>query len=94
MKWVIGVLALLLSVFGAVPIGIAMAAGASAPAVAEQIRLDPCSAYTRTVAEVTTRATGSFHVPKWGTPRHQSLTSPALAIPAGVKALYLAAGAR
>ena len=97
MKWAIGLLALLLIVFGAVPIGITIAAVAAAPAVVEQLRLDPCSAYTQaTTAGLTATATstGSFELPRWGTPRHQSLTSPAQAIPAGVKALYVAAAAR
>ncbi len=33
-------------------------------------------------------------MPKWGTPRHQSLTSPAQTIPATIQTLYLAAAAR
>ena len=91
MKWAIGVCALLLIVFGAVPIGITIAAVAAAPAVVEQLRLDPCSAYTQTTTAGltgTAAGTGSFELPKWGTPRHQSITSPAQAIPARVKALY------
>lgn len=95
MKWGLGLLALILIVFGAVPIGILTTATVVvAPAVAEQIRLDPCSANTTDTTTTLTATTGQFSLPKWGTPRHQSLTSPAQTIPARVKALYLAAGTR
>jgi hypothetical protein len=100
MKWGIGVLALILIVFGAVPIGIlTIGAVIVAPAVAEQVRLDPCSAYTTStatgsamVAQAST--SGGFALPRWGTPRHQSLTSPAQTVPAPVMALYVAAASR
>ncbi len=96
MKWALGVIALGLVVFGAVPIGIlTMATVVVAPAVAEQIRLDPCSAYeTDTTTATLTATSGQFALPKWGTPRHQSLTSPAQQIPARIKALYVTAANR
>ena len=81
-----------------IPIGIlTLGAVMIAPAVAEQVRQDPCSAYdTATTLATTTNTTGTagFGLPKWGTPRHQSLTSPAQTIPATVKALYVAAADR
>jgi hypothetical protein len=95
MRWGLGLLALILVVFGAVPIGIlTMAAVVVAPAVAEQIRLDPCSAYNTDTTATLAATTGQFNLPKWGTPRYQSLTSPAQTIPTRVKALYVAAGNR
>lgn len=95
MRWGLGLLALILVVFGAVPIGILiMATVVVAPAVAEQIRLDPCSAYDTDTTTTLASTTGTFALPKWGTPRYQSLTSPAQTIPARIKALYVAAGNR
>ncbi|MEA5118464.1 MAG: lytic transglycosylase domain-containing protein, partial [Propionicimonas sp.] len=76
---------------------ITMTAALVTPAVAEQIRIDPCSAYA---SHVTTAVPGAaedgsgFDLPRPGTPRQQSLHSPAQAIPARIKALYLAAAAR
>jgi hypothetical protein len=78
-----------------IPIGaIALTTAVVAPAVAEQVRIDPCSAYPdQTNLDLTggEEAGVGFELPKWGSPRHQSLTSPAQTIPAAVKRLYLAA---
>lgn len=88
------ILALILGV----PIGaIAVATAVVAPAVAEQVRIDPCSAYpSETPSDVTggEEAGVGFKLPKWGSPRQQALHSPAQAIPARIKALYVAAGRR
>ncbi len=93
MRWLLATLTLNLIVFGAIPIGIlTIGAVMVAPAVAEQVRQDPCSAYDTTPLAATTRTNG-FALPKWGTPRHQSLTSPAQTIPATIKALYVTAAA-
>jgi len=71
MRWGLGMLAILLVLFGAVPIGIlTMATVVVAPAVAEQIRLDPCTAYTADTAATLAAPTGQFALPKWGTPRY------------------------
>lgn len=95
MRWGLGLLVLILVVFGAVPISIlTMATVVVAPAVAEQIRRDPCSAYDTDTTTTLAAAPGQFSLPKWGTPRHQSLTSPAQTIRAPIKALYVAAGNR
>ena len=94
MRWLVATLILSLIVFGAIPIGIlTIGAVMVAPAVAEQVRQDPCSAYDTTTTLAATTRTSGFALPKWGTPRHQSLTSPAQTIPAAVKALYVAAAA-
>ncbi len=72
----------------------AMGAIVITPAVAEQIRIDPCSAFPeQTNATVAGAEEGGigFVLPKPGSPRHQSLTSPAQAIPARIKSLYVAA---
>jgi hypothetical protein len=93
-RWLVATLILSLIVFGAIPIGIlTIGAVMVAPAVAEQVRQDPCSAYDTTTTLAATTRTSGFALPKWGTPRHQSLTSPAQTIPAAVKALYVAAAA-
>lgn len=96
MRWTLGTLTLILTVLGAIPIGIiTIGTVVVTPAVAEQVRLDPCSAYdTTTTLSATTTSTPSFGLPKWGSPRYQSLHSPAQAIPARIKQLYLAAAAR
>lgn len=95
MRWGLGLLALILIVFGAIPIGIlTMATVVVAPAVAEQIRLDPCSAYDTDTTTTLAATTDQFTLPKWGTPRYQSLSSPAQTIPARIRALYVAAGNR
>ncbi|HEY3407573.1 MAG TPA: lytic murein transglycosylase [Propionicimonas sp.] len=76
---------------------ITMGAVVITPAVAEQIRIDPCSAYTdQTNIDVTggEEAGVGFALPKWGNPRHQSLHSPAQTIPARIKALYVGAANR
>ena len=93
MRWLPATLILSLIVFGAIPIGIiTMGAVAITPAVAEQVRLDPCSTYdTATTLSATTSDTASFGLPKWGSPRYQSLRSPAQAIPARIKTLYVTA---
>ena len=88
---------ILLLVLG-VPIGaIAIMTAVVAPAVAEQVRIDPCSAYpNQTAIDVTggEEAGVGFRLPKWGSPRQQSLHSPAQAIPTRIKNLYVAAGRR
>lgn len=95
MKATLSLLAFTLVMFGAVPIGIlTMATVVVAPAVAEQILLDPCSAYTADTTTTLAATSGTFSLPKWGTPRYQSLTTPAQTIPARIKALYVAAGNR
>ena len=93
MRWLPATLILSLIVFGAIPIGIiTMGAIAITPAVAEQVRLDPCSAYdTATTLSATTITPAAFGLPKWGSPRYQSLHSPAQAIPARIKTLYATA---
>ena len=61
------------------PIGVVMIGTvAVAPAIAEQIRIDPCSAYDTTTADSAhlSHSSSSFGLPTWGTPRHQSLSSP------------------
>jgi hypothetical protein len=76
---------------------ITMGAVVVTPAVAEQIRIDPCSAFTdQTNVNVAGAEEGGvgFELPKWGSPRHQSLTSPAQAIPARIKDLYVAAAGK
>ena len=87
-----GVLAFLLGV----PIlVVTMAAVVVTPAVAEQIRIDPCSAFPEQANVAVSGAEEGgigFELPKWGNPRHQSLRSPAQTIPARIKALYVAAG--
>ena len=91
---VVAVIMLLVIPFGIILIGVVVVV----PAVNEQIRRDPCSAYdtTANTALLSNQggATTTFSLPKWGTPRHQSMTSPAQTIPAGVKTLYVAAAAR
>lgn len=81
-----------------VPIGaVAIATAVVAPAVAEQIRIDPCSAYPdQTNTDITggEEAGVGFELPKWGNPRYQSLRSPAQTIPTHIKSLYVAAGRR
>ena len=96
MKWLGWSLVLTLFVFGGIPIGIiAMGTVAIAPAVAEQIRLDPCSSFDPTaLAANSTTPAGSFALPRWAAPRHQSVSSPAQNIPARIKALYVAAASR
>ncbi|PKQ24859.1 MAG: hypothetical protein CVT65_00620 [Actinobacteria bacterium HGW-Actinobacteria-5] len=99
MKWVGLSVALALVVFLGIPIGIiTVGVVAVAPAVQEQIRQDPCSAYdtaaTTLSATSSTASSSSFELPRWGTPRHQSLSSPAQSIPARVKTLYVAAANR
>jgi transglycosylase-like protein with SLT domain len=97
MKGLCAVLGLVLIMMLGVPIGlVTFTAVLIAPAISEQIRLDPCSAYDTTTTHLTIRraTTSIVELPRWGTPRHQSLRSPAQAIPAKVKKLYLAAAAR
>lgn len=94
MRWAAGLVGLTLIVFGAIPIGmVALLAVAVTPAVAEQIRLDPCSAYLAGDPAAASRFTG-FELPRWGSPRHQSRHSPAQTVPVQVKALYRAAAER
>ncbi|MCB0893004.1 MAG: hypothetical protein KDB51_14510, partial [Propionibacteriaceae bacterium] len=71
---------------------ITVGTAAVVPAITEQVRLDPCSAIdpssATTTAHLSTSPTTGFSLPKWGSPRHQSLHSAAQTIPATVKALY------
>lgn len=99
MNWLISVLALALIAFG-IPVGlIAQAALLLTPAVAEQVRQDPCSATepstnaSLTVAGAREGGVG-FDLPRWGTPQHQSVRSKVQSIPIDVKRLYLAAANR
>jgi len=98
MKLLAWLLAPILVVAVGVPLGaVAITAAVVAPAVAEQIRIDPCSAYpdqTNVAVSGGEEDGVGFELPKWGSPRHQSLTSPAQTIPAGVKKLYLAAATK
>lgn len=98
MKWLVGVLGLSIVSLVAIPISvIVMSTVIVAPAVAEQVREDPCSAFTDQVNVDVAGGEESgvgFELPKWGSPRQQSLHSPAQAIPAPIKALYVAAGKR
>lgn len=76
---------------------ITMAAVVATPAVAEQIRIDPCSIYTD---QTNVPAPGAeegglgFALPRPGSPRNQSLHSPAQAIPGRIKSIYQAAAQR
>ncbi len=98
MKLLTFILGPVLALAQGAPIGaIAIVTTVVAPAVAEQIRIDPCSAYTdQTNIDVLggEEAGVGFELPKWGTPRHQSLHSSAQVIPAGIKRLYVAAAGR
>ena len=98
MKWLVGLLSTSLLAVFAIPLGIViLMTSVVTPAVAEEIRENPCSAFTdQTDTEVTggEEAGVGFELPKWGSPRYQSLHSPAQSIPARIKALYVAAGDR
>jgi hypothetical protein len=91
-------LAPVLAVLIGVPVGtIAIATTVVAPAVAEQVQIDPCSAYPDLEPVDVTggeEAGVGFRLPRPGRPRHQSVHSPAQTIPARIKALYVAAGRR
>ncbi len=95
MKWIGGLTALALTVFLGIPVGVITMTGAAiVPAIAEQIREDPCSAFddqTNTAVTGGEEAGVGFTLPKWGSPRYQSLHSPAQSIPARIKTLYVAA---
>lgn len=83
----------------AIPVGgIAFMTAAIAPAVDEQVRIDPCTAYPSNNASLTVPGAQEggvgFDLPKPGRPRHQSLTSPAIPIPTRILRLYKAAAAR
>ena len=76
---------------------ITTAAAVVTPAVAEQIRIDPCSDYpdqTNVTAPDAEEGGLGFALPRPGSPRYQSLRSPAQTIPGRIKALYLAAAQR
>ena len=96
MKVLAWLFAPMLAIALGVPIGaVAITATVVAPAVAEQIRIDPCSAYPdQTNVDVSggEEAGVGFELPKWGTPRYQSLHSPAQPIPGRIKQLHVAAG--
>ena len=98
MKGVAVAVAALLLFLVALPVGIlTVGVAAVVPAMIEQVRLDPCSAVNTnsTTAHLSTSATtAGFSLPKWGSPRHQSLHSPAQQIPARIRALYMAAANR
>jgi hypothetical protein len=98
MKFLAWAFAPILAVVIGVPIGaIAIATTVVAPAVAEQIRVDPCSAYPdQTNVDVIggEEAGVGFALPKWDSPRYQSLHSPAQTIPVQIKKLYVAAANR
>lgn len=67
------------------------------PAVAEQIRIDSCSAFpdqANVTAPGAEEGGLGFELPRPGKPRHQSLTSPARTIPSRIKSLYLAAATK
>jgi hypothetical protein len=98
MKLLTLLLAPVLAVLVGAPLGaVALTATVIAPAVAEQVRIDPCSAYPD---QVNLPVPGGeedgvgFELPKWGSPRYQSLSSPAQTIPNAVKKLYLAAAGK
>lgn len=94
MRWLAVLILAVAVLLAGVPLGAAaLAAAIIAPAVAEQIRQDPCSAHDTATTLSATIAAG-FALPKWGSPRHQSLISPAQTIPAPIRQLYVAAGAR
>jgi cell wall-associated NlpC family hydrolase len=93
----VGLVTVLTFLLGVPILVITMGAIVITPAVAEQIRIDPCSAYAdQTNIDVTggEEAGVGFALPKWGTPRFQSLHSPAQTIPTRIKALYVAAANR
>ena len=86
----------------AVPLGAAVLVTViAAPAVAEQLRQDPCSYLTATESTALATSPGtnstagtSVGLPQVGTPRRASLRNLPLPIPAGIKTLYLAAASR
>ncbi len=92
MKPVVWLTALaVLAVLG-VPLGLAaMTAAVAAPALVEQLRIDPCS-YLST--DVTTTPAPSGALPLVGTPRRASLHNPALPMPTRIRNLYVQAAAR
>lgn len=93
MKWAAGLLGLWLIVFVGIPVGVIITGTViAAPAVAYQIKLDPCSAYLSGDPNAAAQF-GPFSLPKPGSPRYQSLHSPAQPIPARIKSLYVAAAA-
>lgn len=96
LTWVVA--AVLLFIMAASVGMITVGTAAVVPAITEQVRLDPCSAIdpssATTTAHLSTSPTTGFSLPKWGSPRHQSLHSAAQTIPATVKALYGAAANR
>lgn len=69
MKWAIAAVVAALLIFGALPLGLVTAITVvAAPVVAEQIRLDPCSAHTTTTPNPTT-APGDHHPTPTVSPR-------------------------
>ena len=91
-------LAGLLVLLAAVPLGAAVLVTViAAPAVAEQLRLDPCSYLSGSLATANTTATESGTaegLPSVGSPRRASLRNPPLPVPARIKNLYAAAATR
>ncbi len=73
----------------AVPLGLAViTAAVAAPALKEQLRIDPCSYLANGQAATTSG------LPAVGSPRRASLHNPPLSIPARIRALYVSAAAR
>jgi len=76
----------------AVPLGAAvLVTVVAAPAVAEQLRQDPCSYLEE---GTTTAPSVTQSLPPVGSPRRASLRNPPLAIPGAIRALYEKAAAR
>ena len=95
MKPLAWALASLLLLLGAVPLGAAVLVTViAAPAVAEQLRQDPCSYLSGTEAAALPTGSGTAGLPAGGSPRRASLRNPSVSIPAGIKALYVRAAAQ
>lgn len=93
LAWAIASLLLLL---GVVPLGAAVLVTViAAPAVAEQLRQDPCSYLSGTeAATLATRSGTAVGLPAAGSSRRASLRNPSVSIPARIKTLYATAAAR
>lgn len=85
----------ILGLLWVVPLGAAaLVTVIAAPAVAEEIRLNPCATVPGSHLQTTTLKATTAVLPPAGTPRRASLHNPPLAIPASIKALYVKAAAR